>query len=155
MDGFLLFMKNYGVFTVVLAIILIAVIMVGVQKRKQILYQAVLHAVTVAQEAWGSDMGKIKFAEVYTYIKQEFPVITFFMSEEKLRGFIEDSLVQLKEYVLSKANNLKKNGVYYEDMDNITRSIIDQTGYRHKFTYPKEKDEPPASDNNSNVQNLI
>lgn len=126
------FLKNYGVATLVVLVIAIAVIVVIYQKRKDVLYQAALVAVSKAQEAWGSDMGKIKFAEVYAAIKSEYPIITFLISEEQLTNLINQALDELKRIVLAKAEKQKKE-MDYEDMDFLTKSIIQQTGNLERF----------------------
>lgn len=71
--------------------------------KREILFQAALHAVAMAEDQWGSNMGKIKFAEVYTYLKKQYPVLTLFFTEEKLSQIIEDALVRLKNILATKA----------------------------------------------------
>lgn len=130
------FLKQYGVQALVIIIIAIAVIFLIYQKRKDVLYQAALYAVSKAQEAWGNDMGKIKFAEAYSYLKKEFPIITFLVSEKQLTDIINKALEELKKLILAKAEKARKAGVALEDMDYITQSIINQTGNTEKFSEP-------------------
>lgn len=137
------FLKNYGVTLLVILVIAVAVITVIYQKRKGVLYQAALAAVSKAQEAWGSDMGKIKFAEVYAYIKSEYPIITFLVSEEQLTNLINEALDELKRIVLAKAEKQKKE-VDYNDMDFLTQSIIQQTGNLEKFVSIAKTEENPG-----------
>jgi len=70
--------------------------------KRDLLYKAALFAVAKAEEAWGSGMGKVKFAEVYTYIKKEYPLITLFFTESQLSEIIEEALAQLKEILATK-----------------------------------------------------
>lgn len=84
-------------------IVIVALIVYVFLNKKDLLYKAALYAVSVAEDEWGSDMGRIKFAEVYTYIKKEFPLFTLFFPEAKLKKIIEDALVELKKILASKA----------------------------------------------------
>lgn len=130
------FLKQYGIQAFVIIIIAVAVIFLIYQKRKDVLYHAALYAVSKAQEAWGNDMGKIKFAEAYSYLKKEFPIITFLVSEQQLTEIINRALEDLKKLILAKAEKARKAGIALEDMDYITQSIIDQTGNTEKFSEP-------------------
>lgn len=136
MTSILDFLKQYGVQAFVIIIIAAAVILLVYQKRKDVLYHAALYAVSKAQEAWGNDMGKIKFAEAYSYLKKEFPIITFLVSEQQLTEIINRALEDLKKLILAKAGKARKAGIALEDMDYITQSIIDQTGNTEKFSEP-------------------
>lgn len=89
--------------TCIALIIIIAMITYVYVNKREILFQAALHAVAVAEETWGSNMGKVKFAEVYTYLKKQYPVLTLFFTEEKLTQIIEDALVRLKNTLATKA----------------------------------------------------
>lgn len=94
--------------TFVVALIIIIALVVLIYKNKNgLLYKAALYAVTKAEEEWGSDTGKIKFAEVYTYIKKEFPIITFFFTEAQLTNIIEDALTEMKKILAAKQAKLE------------------------------------------------
>lgn len=93
---------NNPVMTVVLVVIIAALIVFVVTKRKGLLYKAALYAVSVAEEEWGSKTGRIKFAEVYTYLKTQFPILTMFLPEQKLTDIIENALSELKKILASK-----------------------------------------------------
>ena len=136
MTSILDFLRQYGIQAFVIIIIAVAVIFLIYQKRKDVLYHAALYAVSKAQEAWGNDMGKIKFAEAYSYLKKEFPIITFFISQEQLTNIINTALEDLKKLILAKAEKAKAAGIALEDMDYITQSIIYQTGNTEKFSEP-------------------
>lgn len=82
--------------TSMIVIIIIAMITYIYVNKREILFQAALYAVANAEEAWGSKMGRVKFAEVYTYIKRQYPVLTLFFTEEKLTQIIEDALKRFK-----------------------------------------------------------
>ena len=92
---------NYIVIGIVLVAIVCLVVFLYYNKR-DLLYKAALFGVATAEEAWGSGMGRVKFAEVYTYLKKEFPVITVFFSESQLSAIIEEALAQLKEILATK-----------------------------------------------------
>lgn len=87
---------------IVCVIIVIAVIVLIHKNSKGLIYKAALYAVTKAEEAWGSKTGKIKFAEVYTYIKAEFPIVTFFFTEKQLTDIIEEALAEMKKILAAK-----------------------------------------------------
>lgn len=103
MDTILNWIVANPIMTFVIAIIVIALVVYIYLNKKDLLYKAALYAVSVAEDEWGSDMGRIKFAEVYTYIKKEFPLFTLFFPEAKLKKIIEDALVELKKILASKA----------------------------------------------------
>ena len=102
------FIQNNPVTCVVLFIIIIALFVYLYKYRQDILKKAALYAVAKAEEAWGSNTGRIKFAEAYTYLKKNYPVITFFISEAQLRKIIEEALASLKEIIATKESIAKK-----------------------------------------------
>ena len=110
------FIQNNSVTCVVLAIIIIALAVYFIKYRKDILKKAALYAVAKAEEAWGSNTGRIKFAEAYTYIKKNYPIITFFISEKQLSKLIEDALISLKEILATKSSIEKKD----DTVENVT-----------------------------------
>ena len=83
-------------------VIVACVITYTIRKGKAGLYDAALYLVTVAEDDWGSDTGKIKFAQVLTTIKQMYPVISFFLKEEDIKNTIEDALDEMKRIIASK-----------------------------------------------------
>lgn len=103
------FIMENPVLTVVTVIIVVSVIVMAVRSRKGLLAKAALYAVSKAEETWGSNTGRIKFAEVYTYLKAQYPIITFFFSEEQISNMIEEALVQMKQILASKASQ-ENNG---------------------------------------------
>lgn len=102
------FVTENPVLVVVAVIIVICVAVMVARSRKDLLQKAALYAVSKAEEAWGSNTGKIKFAEAYTYLKKQYPIVTFFFSEQQLSQIIEDSLDQMKKILASKASLEKK-----------------------------------------------
>lgn len=109
------FIQENPVTCVVLLIIIIALIVYLIRYRHDILKKAALYAVAKAEEAWGSNTGRIKFAEAYTYIKKNYPLITFFVSEAQLSKIIEDALTALKEIVATKESIAKKEEAKLEE----------------------------------------
>lgn len=107
----------------VIAIIIIGVCVLIYKDRKDVLYKAALMAVARAQLAWGSDVGKLKFAEVYAYLKTNYPVITFFISSALLTNIIEDALEELKKLIKAKA---KKNEKNEEENDEFVTTLLKQ-----------------------------
>lgn len=87
---------------VVAAAIAIALVLYIYINKREMLYKAALYAVAKAEEEWGSGTGRIKFAEVYTYIKKEFPILTMFFTEPQLTVIIENALSDLKEILATK-----------------------------------------------------
>ena len=102
------FIKQNPVFCIVALIIIIALIVYLIRYRQDVLKKAALYAVARAEEAWGSNTGRIKFAEAYTYIKKNYPIITFFVSEAQLSKLIEDALISLKEIIATRESIAKK-----------------------------------------------
>lgn len=97
--------------TFVSLVIVIALVVYVYLNKKDLLYKAALYAVAKAEDTWGSDTGRIKFAEVYTYIKKEFPLLTLFFTEAQLTIIIEDALVELKKILASKIAKEEKTQV--------------------------------------------
>lgn len=96
------------VMSLVILVIAIAIIVLIYINRKDVLLKSALYIVAKVEEEWGSDMGKIKFAESYTYIKSKYPIVTFLLPESVLTKIIEDALVKLKEILASKASKQAK-----------------------------------------------
>ena len=96
------------VMTVVILVIIIAIIVLVYVNRKDVILKSALYIVAKVEEEWGSDMGKIKFAEAYTYLKAKYPIITFFLPQTLMTKIIEDALVKLKEILASKASKEEK-----------------------------------------------
>ena len=92
------------VMSLVILVIAIAIIVLIYINRKDVLLKSALYIVAKVEEEWGSDMGKVKFAEAYTYIKSKYPIVTFLLPESVLTKIIEDALVKLKEILASKAS---------------------------------------------------
>ena len=86
----------------IVAVIIIALCLYIFLNRKGLLCKAALYAVSVAEDEWGSDMGKVKFAEVYMTLKKQFPLLTLFLTEAKLSKIIEDALIELKKILARK-----------------------------------------------------
>lgn len=96
------------VMTVAILVIIIAIIVLIYVNRKDVILKSALYIVAKVEEEWGSDMGKIKFAEAYTYLKAKYPIITFFLPQTLMTKIIEDALVKLKEILASKASKEEK-----------------------------------------------
>lgn len=96
------------VMAVAILVIIIAIIVLIYVNRKDVILKSALYIVAKVEEEWGSDMGKIKFAEAYTYLKAKYPIITFFLPQTLMTKIIEDALVKLKEILASKASKEEK-----------------------------------------------
>ena len=103
-------------------VIIIAITSLIYCNRKDVLLKSALYIVAKVEDEWGSKMGQVKFAEAYTYLKANYPIITFFLPEKILSNIIEDALVKFKailngrnkEFQEKVVNNLKK----YEEKQN-------------------------------------
>ena len=95
------------VMALVVLVILIAIFVLIYINRKDVILKSALYIVAVVEDEWGSDMGKVKFAEAYTYIKAKYPIVTFLLPESVLKNIIEDALVKLKEILSSKQAKLE------------------------------------------------
>lgn len=96
------------VMTLVILVILIAISVLIYINRKDVILKSALYIVAKVEEEWGSDMGKVKFAEAYTYIKAKYPIVTFLLPESVLKKIIEDALIKLKEILATKASKQAK-----------------------------------------------
>ena len=92
----------------VILVIIIAVGFLIYINRKDVILKSALYIVAKVEEEWGSDMGKVKFAEAYTYIKTKYHIVTFLLPESVLKKIIEDALVKLKEILATKASKQAK-----------------------------------------------
>lgn len=102
MEPLLNWVVNNPVTFVVYTIIVISVAVLVYKNKKGLIYKSALYAVSKAEESWGTDTGKIKFAEVYTYIAKQYPIVTFFFTEKQLTKIIEDALIEMKRILASK-----------------------------------------------------
>lgn len=93
------FITEHSIEIIVAAIIIVALGYLFYTEKKSLLAKTALYAVAKAEEAWGSDMGKVKFAEVYTYLKKEHPIVTILFTEKQLTNIIEQALFKLKEVI--------------------------------------------------------
>ena len=93
---------------ILFAIITIILVIYAIKRGKKGLYSAALYLVTVAEEEWGSNTGKIKFAQVISTIKKTFPIISLFIREEELKKIIEDALDEMKSILTVKQSKESK-----------------------------------------------
>ena len=94
--------KESPIDAIFIIIIIIAFIIYLIKYKQDILEKAALKAVSQAEAEWTSGTGRIKFAEAYTYIKKNYPIITFFVTEKELTDTIEEALVELKKIIKTK-----------------------------------------------------
>lgn len=92
----------------VMLVIIVSVIVYTYNRKKGLLAKAALYIVAKAEEEFNSNTGKIKFAKAYTYLRKEYPILTFLISEEKLTDIIEEALVEFKKILTSKASKEKE-----------------------------------------------
>lgn len=113
------FIADNSISIMMFIIILVCVIIMVVRMRKGLLIKAALYAVSKAEETWGSNTGKIKFAEVYTYITKQYPIITFFFTEKQLSDIIEDALSKMKQILATKESKLQEKKIEEENAEKI------------------------------------
>lgn len=111
--------QSYGVETLVILVIIVALLVYTYKNKQGLLAKAALYAVTKAEEAWGSNMGKIKFSEVYTYLQKQYPIVTFFFTEKQITLIIEDALEKLKVILATKAAKEKTETSITEENSNV------------------------------------
>ena len=87
---------------VMFIVITIALVVMIYINRKDVLLKSALYIVAKVEDEWGSDMGQVKFAEAYTYLKSKYPIITFFLPQIAVTTIIEDALKKLKAILASK-----------------------------------------------------
>ncbi len=102
-------------------VIIVAMIFCIAHNQRGLLSKAALYAVSKAEEAWGSNTGRIKFAEVYSYIRKQYPLITFFFTEEQLSEIIESALSDMKEIFATKMAKDQEDVVYVKCQENIKK----------------------------------
>jgi hypothetical protein len=102
---------------VAVIVIVCCVITYVIKKGKVGLYDAALYLVTVAEDEWGSDTGKIKFAQVLTTIKKMYPITTFFLKQEDISQIIEDALDEMKRIIASK--KAKEEKLLKEELEKV------------------------------------
>lgn len=129
-------MDDKYIIAAVIGVIVFAILMYAFYNRKGLLTKAALDAVAKAQQAWGSHAGQLKFAEVYSYLKFKFPIITFFLSEKKLSEIIENSLAKLKEIISEKAKKDEENGV---ENSEFVQSVLEQMKDNEELPKEEEK----------------
>ena len=92
---------------IILAVIIITALIVNAFiKGKKGIYETALYLVTVAEEEWGSKTGQIKFAQVISTIRMQYPIISIFLREETIKKIIEDALKEMK-LIFQKKENLE------------------------------------------------
>ena len=96
---------NENSMTIFILLIIASAVLFHVRSggNEQLLYKAALFLVSSAEEEWGSNTGKIKFAEVYVQLRKEYPILTAFVSEKTLTELIEEALSEMKRILASKA----------------------------------------------------
>ena len=129
-------MDDKYIIAAVIGVIVFAILVYAFYNRKGLLTKAALDAVAKAQQAWGSHAGQLKFAEVYSYLKFKFPIITFFLSEKKLSKIIENSLAKLKEIIFEKAKKDEENGI---ENSEFVQSVLEQMKDNDKLSKEEEK----------------
>lgn len=109
---------------ILLITIIVAVIVYVVTKGKKGIYEAALYLVSVAEEEWGSKTGQIKFAEVISTIKAEYPIISLFLREETLKRIIEDALAEMK-VILENKKRLEDKAKFIEEATESLKQPFD------------------------------
>lgn len=89
-------------------VIIVAIGVLFFVNRKDVILKSALYIVAKVEEEWGGNMGQIKFAEAYTYLKSKYPIVTFLLPEKLLTNIIETALVRLKEILATKASKEAK-----------------------------------------------
>lgn len=105
---------------IVLIITLIAVAVYVFKKGKAGLYSAALYLVSVAEDEWGSSTGKIKFAEVLSTIKKQYPIISLFIREDEIKEIIENALLDMKAVLARKQAEESTDSIKPLDIELMT-----------------------------------
>lgn len=102
------FFKSYPADAILIAIIVIVFIVLFVIGKKDALKKAALYGVAVAEEEWKkSKYGLIKKAQVITYLRVQFPVVTSFLTDKVLEGIVEKAF-EIASEVWKKAKEALK-----------------------------------------------
>lgn len=96
------FITTYPVEVGITIVIIIALIVLFVSKKKLGMYATALYLVSVAEEEWGSKTGQIKFAQVITAFRDKYPVISLFIKENVIKNIIETALSEMREILTNK-----------------------------------------------------
>lgn len=124
--------KESPIDAIFIMIIVIAFIIYLIKYKQDILEKAALKAVSQAEAEWSSGTGRIKFAEAYTYIKKNYPIITFFVTEKELTDTIEDALIELKKIIKTKEGKEGDTSLKY--------IVIDSKPVTIKSEEPKQEE---------------
>lgn len=82
-------------------------------ERESMIREWLLQAVILAEREYGSGTGKLKLSSVYDKFCERFPWLAKVISFEKFSGYVDDSLVEMK-------NILKEN--------NAIASVVEANG---------------------------
>jgi hypothetical protein len=92
------FYQQHTADAILITIVLLILIALIVTGKVSALRKAALYAITVAEEEWEQrKFGEIKKAQVITYLRTTFPVITAFIPDKLLVSFIDGMVVVAKE----------------------------------------------------------
>lgn len=90
MSAIINFYKSYPADAILITAIAIVLIVLFIIGKKDALKKAALYGVAVAEEEWKkSKYGLIKKAQVITYLRVQFPVVTSFLSDKILGGVVQ------------------------------------------------------------------
>lgn len=107
--------ENY--FIIPLAVIIISLIAYVIARGKKGIYEAALYLVTVAEEEWGSKTGRIKFAQVISTIKAQYPFLSSIIKEVTLNKLIEDALIEMKKILKEKQEAEEKEAKIIDNVE--------------------------------------
>ena len=97
--------NNYQ--TILITLIIVLGIIFGAVKffkltpaeQKQRILTVLLKGCIDAEKALGSKTGKAKRAQVYTFLREQMPIISLFLSMEKFDEYLDLALAEMKEWL--------------------------------------------------------
>ena len=102
MDSMLIleFLKSYGLDILIMAVVIVGVLYLYFNGKKDYLRKFVLNLVREAEDLLGRKTGGLKYAYVVSEVYKRLPkILTIFITKEFLNNLIEDCVYKLKDFI--------------------------------------------------------
>ena len=85
------------------------IVLIVTLRRQPFIKRFLLKCVVEAEKALGSGTGQLKFAQVYAAFCARFPILSLFLTESRIRKWIEEALDWMEEYLAQSGATLLGN----------------------------------------------
>ena len=85
------------------------IVLIIILRRQPFIKRFLLKCVVEAEKALGSGTGQLKFAQVYAAFVAKFPIISLFLTEGRIKKWIEEALDWMEEYLAQSGASLLGN----------------------------------------------